>query len=73
MTTPSAALPGRSPEAALRRAALLLGVAGTVVVCHGAASGPDLANGIAFAARLHRRAAVAAIADLITANEVSHE
>ena len=54
-------------------AALLLGVAGTVVVCHGAAAGTDLAAGIAFAARTHRRAAVAAMADLIPHNEVSHE
>ncbi|MEV4352161.1 phosphate acyltransferase PlsX [Actinoplanes sp. NPDC049596] len=49
------------------RAALLLGVAGTVVVCHGAASGPDVAAGIAFAADLHRRAAVAAMAEMIEA------
>ena len=55
------------------RAATLLGVSGTVVVCHGAASGPDVAAGIAFAAQLHRRAAVAAMAEMITANEVSHE
>jgi phosphate acyltransferase len=47
------------------RAAVLLGVAGTVVVCHGAASADDLAAGIAFAADLHRSAAVAAIAGLI--------
>ena len=53
------------------RAALLLGVAGTVVVCHGAASGADIAAGIGLAAQLHRRAAVAAIAELITHNEVS--
>ncbi len=55
------------------RAAVLLGVAGTVVVCHGAASGPDVAAGIAFAAQLHRRAAVAAMAEMIMHNEVSHE
>jgi glycerol-3-phosphate acyltransferase PlsX len=55
------------------RAALLLGVSGTVIVCHGAATGPDLAAGIALAAQLHRRAAVAAIAELIPHNEVSHE
>jgi glycerol-3-phosphate acyltransferase PlsX len=47
------------------RAAVLLGVAGTVVVCHGAATAQDLAAGIALAADLHRRAAVAAIAGLI--------
>ncbi|GAA4968721.1 hypothetical protein GCM10025331_72120 [Actinoplanes utahensis] len=49
------------------RAALLLGVSGTVVVCHGAAAGPDLAAGIALAADLHRRASVAVIADLLRA------
>jgi glycerol-3-phosphate acyltransferase PlsX len=53
------------------RAAILLGVAGTVVVCHGSASGPDIAAGIGLAAELHRRAAVAAIADMIPHNEVS--
>jgi glycerol-3-phosphate acyltransferase PlsX len=47
------------------RAAVLLGVAGTVVVCHGAAGADDLAAGIALAADLHRNAAVAAIAGLI--------
>ncbi len=52
------------------RAAVLLGVSGTVVVCHGAASGPDIAAGIALAADLHRRAAVQAIAALIDENEV---
>ncbi|GIF18610.1 hypothetical protein Ate02nite_13400 [Paractinoplanes tereljensis] len=55
------------------RAALLLGVGGTVVVCHGAASGPDLAAGIALAAHLHRRAAVAAMVEMIPHNEVSHD
>jgi glycerol-3-phosphate acyltransferase PlsX len=47
------------------RAAILLGVGGTVVVCHGAATGVDIAAGIALAADLHRRAAVQVIADLI--------
>ncbi len=51
------------------RAAILLGVSGTVVVCHGAASGTDIAAGIALAADLHRRAAVHAIAALIDENE----
>ena len=65
------------------RAAILLGVSGTVVVCHGAASGPDVAAGIALAAQLYRRAAAAAIAamlppamlakSVIPHNEVSHE
>ncbi|MEU4619204.1 phosphate acyltransferase PlsX [Actinoplanes sp. NPDC023801] len=49
------------------RAALLLGVSGTVVVCHGAATGPDIAAGIALAADLHRRGSIAAIADLLSA------
>lgn len=47
------------------RAAILLGVGGTVVVCHGAATGDDVAAGIALAAGLHRRAAVRVITDLI--------
>ena len=47
------------------RAAILLGVGGTVVVCHGAATGADVAAGIALAADLHRRAAVPVIANLI--------
>jgi glycerol-3-phosphate acyltransferase PlsX len=55
------------------RAATLLGVAGTVVVCHGAASGTDLAAGIALAAHLHRRAAVEAIGALISGPEVTDE
>jgi glycerol-3-phosphate acyltransferase PlsX len=71
------------PESVPPRAAILLGVAGTVVVCHGAASGPDVAAGIALAAQLHRRAAAPAIAamlppamlakSVIPHNEVSHE
>ncbi len=40
--------------AAVPRAAALLGVAGPVVICHGAANGADLASGIALAARLVR-------------------
>jgi glycerol-3-phosphate acyltransferase PlsX len=36
------------------RGAALLGVDGLVVVCHGAASGADVASGILLAARLHR-------------------
>ncbi len=51
------------------RAAVLLGVSGTTVVCHGSASGIDIAAGIALAADLHRRAAVPAIAALIDENE----
>lgn len=55
------------------RAAILLGVSGTVVVCHGAATGEDLAAGIALAAHLHRRAAVDAIAALMDDPEVIDE
>lgn len=47
------------------RAATLLGVAGTVVVCHGAALADDFASGVALAAHLHRRAAAAAISALL--------
>ncbi|MEV4623630.1 phosphate acyltransferase PlsX [Asanoa sp. NPDC049573] len=60
---------GPPPGGAAPRAAALLGVAGTVVVCHGGATGDDLASGIALAAHLHRRRAIAriatALADLI--------
>ena len=54
------------------RAAILLGVSGTVVVCHGAASGADLAAGIALAADLHRRGAVASIAAVLPKNAIPH-
>ncbi len=42
------------PPAAVPRAAALLGVAGTVVVCHGAADGVELASGVALASSLVR-------------------
>ena len=74
---------GRCRIDAPPRAAALLGVAGTVVVCHGAATAADLASGIALAAHLHRRDAATASADLISQgrttdsgisdHEVSHE
>jgi glycerol-3-phosphate acyltransferase PlsX len=48
------------------RGAVLLGVPGTVVVCHGAATGADLASGIALAASLHRTATVARLSALAT-------
>jgi glycerol-3-phosphate acyltransferase PlsX len=44
----------RIAEAAGPRAAALLGVAGRVVVCHGAAGAEDIASGIRLAARLVR-------------------
>jgi glycerol-3-phosphate acyltransferase PlsX len=42
------------PPTAVPRAAALLGVAGTVVVCHGAATAAELASGIALASSLVR-------------------
>jgi glycerol-3-phosphate acyltransferase PlsX len=42
------------PPVSVPRAAVLLGVPGIVIVCHGAATGSDIADGIALAARLHR-------------------
>jgi glycerol-3-phosphate acyltransferase PlsX len=42
------------PPVSVPRAATLLGVPGIVVVCHGAATGADVADGIALAARLYR-------------------
>lgn len=53
------------------RAATLLGVRGTVVVCHGAARLDDVASGIALAAELHRRNVVAAVSALLTDTEVT--
>ncbi|MFI0791242.1 phosphate acyltransferase PlsX [Micromonospora rubida] len=47
------------------RAAALLGVAGTVVVCHGAARGDDVASGIALAAHLWRRRATETVSALL--------
>ncbi|WBB70463.1 phosphate acyltransferase PlsX [Micromonospora sp. WMMD812] len=47
------------------RAAALLGVAGTVVVCHGSATADDVASGIALAAHLWRRRATDAVAALL--------
>jgi phosphate acyltransferase len=41
-----------SGDATAPRAAVLLGVAAPVVICHGAASGADLASGIALATRV---------------------
>jgi phosphate acyltransferase len=50
------------PPAKVPRGAALLGVAGTVVVCHGAASGADIASGVALAARLVRSDVVGRLA-----------
>jgi phosphate acyltransferase len=64
-TAYAVARPPGPPADVPPRAAILLGVGGTVVVCHGAATGPDVAAGIVLAADLHRRAAVPAIAGLV--------
>jgi glycerol-3-phosphate acyltransferase PlsX len=48
------------------RGAVLLGVSGIVVICHGAATGADLASGIALAANLYRTAMVARLSALAT-------
>jgi glycerol-3-phosphate acyltransferase PlsX len=53
---------GQMPAAIAPRAAALLGVGGTAVVCHGAAAAADVASGIALAANLHRIDAVVRIA-----------
>ncbi len=47
-----AAAPGVYAPTQVPRAAALLGVAGTVVVCHGAADAEQLASGVALASRL---------------------
>jgi glycerol-3-phosphate acyltransferase PlsX len=52
----------RHPTDGVPRAAALLGVAGTVVVCHGAATAPDIASGLGLAARLVREDVVARLA-----------
>ena len=50
------------PDELVPRAAVLLGVAGTVVICHGAADAPELCSGVAYAARLVRADACARVA-----------
>ncbi|WP_229705826.1 phosphate acyltransferase PlsX [Micromonospora sonchi] len=59
---------GAPPGKAAPRAAALLGVAGTVVVCHGAARTDDIASGIALAAQLWRQDAVERVAALLAEN-----
>ncbi|WP_432836083.1 phosphate acyltransferase PlsX [Dactylosporangium sp. CA-092794] len=58
------ALYGTSGKRPHEAAAVLLGVAGDVVVCHGSASGAEVADGIALAARLHRDRITPAVASL---------
>jgi glycerol-3-phosphate acyltransferase PlsX len=52
---------GKMSAESAPRAAALLGVGGTVVVCHGSAEAADVASGIALAAQLFRTDAVARI------------
>ena len=62
---------GRSPAP---RAAALLGVPGITVVCHGAATGDDLASGIGLAAALHRAGAAHTMSALLSETaEAPHE
>lgn len=56
-------VPGAFSAASLPRAATLLGVSGTVVVCHGAAGGEEIASGIAMAARLVRSHVIGRLVD----------
>lgn len=53
------------PSTEVPRAAALLGVARPVVICHGVATGSDIASGIALAARLVRTDAAASLAKLM--------
>lgn len=54
-----------SPTGVVPRGAVLLGVPGVVVLCHGAASGTDLASGIALAAQAHRADVIAHLSALV--------
>jgi phosphate acyltransferase len=58
-----AAAPGAFPPTQVPRAAALLGVAGTVVICHGAADGEQMASGVALASRLVAGGIVAQLRD----------
>jgi glycerol-3-phosphate acyltransferase PlsX len=59
------ALAGGAEHPSAPQAAALLGVPGTVVICHGKATGADIASGIALAARLYRTGAAALIAETV--------
>jgi glycerol-3-phosphate acyltransferase PlsX len=52
------------PAIGAPKAAALLGVSGTVVVCHGAAGAADVAAGVLLAARLHRGGMVARLEEV---------
>jgi glycerol-3-phosphate acyltransferase PlsX len=62
------AVPNAYPTSAVPRAAALLGVTGTVVVCHGAANGDGLASGLALACRLVRDGIAAQLRAGVRAN-----
>jgi glycerol-3-phosphate acyltransferase PlsX len=59
------AVAGGDGSAGVPRAAALLGLPGTVVICHGNATGSDIASGIALAAWLHRAGTAARIAETV--------
>jgi glycerol-3-phosphate acyltransferase PlsX len=60
------ALAGGVSYPTVPRAAALLGVPGTVVVCHGNAAATDIAAGIALAARLHRSGVAGRVAEIVS-------
>jgi glycerol-3-phosphate acyltransferase PlsX len=60
------AAPRSQPPTSFPRAAALLGVSGTIVVCHGSATGEALASGISLAAYLVRAAVVARLESSLT-------
>ncbi|WFE49846.1 MULTISPECIES: phosphate acyltransferase PlsX [unclassified Micromonospora] len=62
---------GPPAEGGAPRAAALLGVAGTVVVCHGSARAGDVASGIALAAHLWRRRATDLVSALLDGDAVT--
>lgn len=57
---------GIASRADTPRAAVLLGVAGIAVVCHGAATAEDFASGITLAAELHRGTGLTRISEMLT-------
>ncbi|WP_433223741.1 phosphate acyltransferase PlsX [Dactylosporangium sp. CS-047395] len=64
MSTARSSTGAPGPAGQFEAAAVLLGVAGDVVVCHGSAGGAEIADGIALAARLHRDRITPAVAGL---------
>jgi len=65
------ALAGGAGYPTVPRAAALLGVPGTVVICHGRAAGADIASGIALAARLHRSGVAGRVAEIVSEDDMT--